>query len=119
MLPQWDEIDFTWEELQILPTRLKFKLSEWRGIYYIFDTLDEKGYIGSAYGEGNLLSRWQNYAVRGDGGNKLLLHRDPRNFRFTILQRVSPDLSVDDVVQLENSWKRRLHTNHPHGLNLN
>lgn len=57
-LPQWDEIEFTWEELQVLPTRLKSKLSEWRGIYYIFDTLDEKGYVGSAYGESNLLGRW-------------------------------------------------------------
>lgn len=118
-LPQWDEIDFTWEQLQILPTRLKLKLSEWRGIYYIFDTLAEKGYVGSAYGERNLLSRWENYAARGDGGNKLLLQRDPRNFRFTILQRVSPDLDANDVIELESSWKRRLHTRQPHGLNIN
>lgn len=118
-LPEWDEIDFTWEALQALPTRLKFKLSEWRVIYYIFDTLDEKGYVGSAYGESNLLSRWQDYAARGDGGNKLLLGRNSRNFRFTILQRVSPDLPDDDIIRLESSWKRRLHTQAPHGLNAN
>jgi len=118
-LPEWDEIDFTWEALQILPTRLKFKLSEWRGIYYVFDTLGQKGYVGSAYGENNLLGRWLNYASRGDAGNKLLRQRDPRNFRFTILQRVSPDMDADDVVRLESSWKRRLHTRHPHGLNDN
>jgi hypothetical protein len=118
-LPEWDEIDFTWEELPVLPTRLRFKLSEWRGIYYIFDTLDEKGYVGSAYGESNLFGRWLDYANRGDGGNKLLRQRDPRNFRFTILQRVSPDLDADDVIRLEGSWKRRLHTRSPHGLNEN
>ncbi len=118
-LPEWDEIDFTWEALQILPTRLKFKLSEWRGIYYVFDTLGQKGYVGSAYGENNLLGRWLNYASRGDAGNKLLRQRDPRNFRFTILQRVSPDMDADDVVRLESSWKRRLHTRHPQGLNDN
>jgi hypothetical protein len=118
-LPEWDEIDFTWEALQILPTRLKFKLSEWRGIYYVFDTLGQKGYVGSAYGENNLLGRWLNYASRGDAGNKLLRQRDPRNCRFTILQRVSPDMDTDDVVRLESSWKRRLHTRHPHGLNDN
>ncbi len=118
-LPEWDEIDFTWEALQILPTRLKFKLSEWRGIYYVFDTLGQKGYVGSAYGENNLLGRWLNYASRGDAGNKLLRQRDPRNFRFTILQRVSPDMDADGVVRLESSWKRRLHTRHPHGLNDN
>jgi len=118
-LPEWDEIDFTWEALQILPARLQFKPSEWRGIYYIFDTLDEKGYVGSAYGESNLLGRWLDYANRGDGGNKLLRQREPQNFRFTILQRVSPDMDADDVVRLESSWKRRLHTRHPHGLNDN
>ena len=118
-LPEWNEIEFTWEDLKVLPTRLKFKLSEWRGVYYIFDTLDEKGYVGSAYGESNLLGRWLNYANRGDGGNKLLRQRDPRNFLFTILQRVSPDLDADDVIRLEGSWKRRLHTRHPHGLNDN
>ncbi len=118
-LPEWDEIDFTWEALQILPARLQFKLSEWRGIYYIFDTLDEKGYVGSAYGESKLLGRWLDYANRGDGGNKLLRQREPQNFRFTILQRVSPDMDADDVVCLESSWKRRLHTRHPHGLNDN
>jgi hypothetical protein len=118
-LPKWDEIGFTWEELQILPTRLKLKLSEWRGLYYIFDTLAGKGYVGSAYGESNLLGRWLNYAASGDGGNKLLRQRDPGNFRFTILQRVSPDMSADEIVRLESSWKRRLHTGHPHGLNNN
>src|SRR5207245_10264488 len=91
-LPECDEIDFTWEELQVLPKRLKLKLSEWRGIYYIFDTLDEKGYVGSAYGESNLLGRWLNYADRGDGGNKLLRQREPLSFRFTILQCVSPTM---------------------------
>jgi hypothetical protein len=119
-LPEWDEIEFTWEELQVLPTRLKFKLAEWRGIYYIFDTSDGKGYVGSAYGESNLLGRWLNYAARGYGGNKLLRPpRDPRKFRFTILQRVSPDMNATEVVQLENSWKIRLHTRAPYGLNDN
>lgn len=118
--PKWDEIDFTWEQLEILPARLRSTLNEWRVIYFIFDTLDRKGYVGSAYGESNLLGRWLNYAARGDGGNKLLRPpRDPRNFRFTILERVSPDMIPADVIQLENSWKRRLHTKAPSGLNDN
>ena len=32
--------------------------AQWRGIYYIFDTSDAKGYVGSAYGEYNPLGRW-------------------------------------------------------------
>jgi hypothetical protein len=118
-LPQWDQIEFTWEDLRVLPTRLKFKLAEWRGIYLIFDTLAVQGYVGSAYGEENLLGRWLNYAARGDGGNKLLRQRDPRNFRFTILELVSPTTKANDVIQLESSWKKRLHTFAPYGLNNN
>jgi hypothetical protein len=118
--PKWDEIDFTWDQLNILPTRLRVKLQEWRAVYYIFDTKDVKGYVGSAYGKSNLLGRWLNYAARGDGGNKLLRPpRDPGNFRFTILERVSPDMNDNDVIHLESSWKRRLHTRAPYGLNDN
>ena len=85
----------------------------------IFDASDGKGYVGSAYGEANLYGRWLNYAARGHGGNKLLKERDPRNFRFSILQRVSPDMSAGDLIRLESSWKERLHTRQPFGLNDN
>jgi hypothetical protein len=118
-MPEWNEIDLTWAELSILPMRLKAALSQWRGIYYIFDTSDGKGYVGSAYGKNNLLGRWLGYAARGHGGNRLLRLRDPNKFQFTILQRVSPDMEASDVIQLENSWKQRLHTRQPYGLNDN
>jgi hypothetical protein len=99
--------------------RWKSALPQWRGIYYIFDTSDGKGYVGSAYGEANLFGRWLNYAARGHGGNKLLKQRHPRNFRFSILQRVSPDMNATDLIRLEVSWKERLHTRQPFGLNDN
>ncbi len=118
-MPEWDAINLSWEQLRILPARWKSVLSQWRVIYYIFDTFDGKGYVGSAYGENNLLGRWLNYAGRGDGGNRLLKLRDPQTFRFSILQRVSPDMDRRDVIPLENSWKERLHTRQPYGLNDN
>lgn len=118
-MPEWNEIDLTWKELGELPTRWKAKLNEWRCIYFIFDTSDGKGYVGSAYGESNLLGRWQNYAAAGHGGNRLLRQRDPNNFRFSILERVSPDMAQTDITQLEATWKKRLHTKHPFGLNDN
>ena len=117
-MPNWYEIQFSWQELAVLPTKWKLALSQWRGIYYIFDTSDGRGYVGSAYGENNLLGRWLNYANSGDGGNQLLRQRDPQNFRFTILQRVSPDMDASEIVQLESSWKLRLHTRE-YGLNKN
>lgn len=118
-MPAWDELDFTWGELQIIPKRLRNALSQWRGIYYIFDTSDAKGYVGSAYGMSNILGRWLGYAATGDGGNRLLRSRDPEHFRFTILQRLSPDTEPSEVVRVENTWKERLHTRTPFGLNDN
>jgi len=94
-------------------------LSQWRGIYFIYDAADGKGYVGSAYGKDNLLGRWTNYASNGHGGNKLLLYRQPDHFQFSILQRVSPDMEPDEVIQLESSWKDRLHTREKWGLNGN
>jgi len=118
-MPAWDQLDLTWEELSVMPSRWQAAIRQWRGIYFIFDESDGKGYVGSAYGSENLLGRWLNYAASGHGGNRLLRGRDPANFRFTILQRVSPDLDSDDVIRLESSWKDRLHTRAPFGLNDN
>jgi GIY-YIG catalytic domain-containing protein len=118
-MPEWDEIALTWDELGVLPTRWRSALSQWRGIYYIFDSSDGKGYVGSAYGDSNLLGRWQTYAASGHGGNRLLRQRDHRRFRFSILQRVSPDMDDNDVIRLETTWKERLHTRQPYGLNDN
>jgi len=118
-MPEWERIVFKWDELSILPTRWRSALKEWRGIYYIYDESDGKGYVGSAFGDENLLGRWLSYAKSGHGGNVLLRKRDPQRFRFSILQRVSPDMAVAEITRLESAWKERLHTNAPLGLNDN
>jgi hypothetical protein len=118
-MPEWRDINFTWGELKVLPSRWKQILSQWRGVYYIFDTSDGKAYVGSAYGNTNLLGRWENYAANGHGNNKLLKNRNPDYFQFSILERVSPDMDKDEVTSLESSWKLRLHTKSPSGLNEN
>lgn len=117
--PKWDEIVLTWEQLRFLPTTWELALEQWRGIYYIYDDSDGKGYVGSAYGTDNLFVRWQNYAASGDGGNRLLQPRDPSHFQFSILQVVAQDTKPEDVINLESSWKDRLHTRAPNGLNAN
>ena len=118
-MPSWDRIVLSWHQLQSLPVTWSLPLSQWRGIYLIFDESDGKSYVGSAYGGDNILGRWRNYAATGHGGNRHLRVRDPRTFQFSILQRVSPDMDGGDVIQLENTWKERLHTRHPVGLNDN
>jgi hypothetical protein len=118
-MPDWDVLTLRWEELKVLPKPWKAALAQWRGIYYIFDTAQMKGYVGSACGRENVLGRWQNYAASGHGGNKLLRQCDPQNLRFSILQRVSPDMEAQEVVSREVTWKERLHTRAPFGLNEN
>jgi len=115
----YKEWDVPWEELSTLPESWKAKLREWRGIYFIFDVSDGKGYVGSAAGPENMLQRWSDYARSGDGGNRKLQRRDPANFRFSILELVSPDMEREEVVQREENWKLRLRTRtRTHGLNL-
>lgn len=118
-MPTWQEINLTWDELRILPSRWKHIMSQWRGIYFIFDRSTRKGYVGSAYSTNNLIGRWENYGATGHGGNKLLRACDPRNFKFSILERVSPDMDSSEVIRLETIWKERLHTYAPLGLNDN
>lgn len=119
VMPDWKQLVLTWQQLRAIPASWRSALSQWRGIYFIYDTADGKGYVGSAYGKDNLLGRWLNYASSGHGGNKLLLDRQPDHFQFSILQRVSPDMEPDEVIQLESSWKDRLHTGEKWGLNGN
>lgn len=118
-MPEWNELRLTWADLQLIPKRWKAALQEWRGVYFIYDQSDGKGYVGSAYGDMNILGRWEKYAASGHGGNRLLRQRMPENLNFSILQRVSPDMPADEVIRIESTWKLRLSTYAPSGLNDN
>ena len=114
----WRMLSLEWVELTVLPKSWEDKLSQWRGIYLIENTKDRKLYVGAAYGENNLLGRWRDYMRSGDGGNKLLKNLDPKFFRFSILQITAHDLPADEVIELEKTWKKRLNTFAPNGLNM-
>jgi hypothetical protein len=118
-MPKWDDLILTWEQLSYLPRTWTAKLSEWRGIYLIVDGADGKAYVGSACGSENLYGRWKNYADSGDGGNTLLRERTADKFLFSILQLVSPTADPKEVIDIENSWKERLHTRKFGNLNAN
>lgn len=118
-IPHWWELVRSWDELALMPESVRARISQWRAIYYIHDKSDGLGYVGSAYGTENLLGRWLNYAKTGHGGNRLLRSRNPENFVFSILQLVPHDTTGEDLVRLESSWKQRLHSRHPTGLNDN
>jgi hypothetical protein len=118
-MPHWTEIVLKHEELKIIPQAWRHKMEEWRGIYYIFDQGSGKGYVGSAYGVENIFGRWSNYSKTLHGNNKLLRQCDAKNLVFSILEIDSHARERDEIIVKESSWKRRLHTRHPNGLNAN
>lgn len=118
-LADWDQLVFRWQELNNLPRRHSDLLESWRGIYLIKDLTDGRCYVGSAYGQDNLLGRWLSYGRSGHGGNVLLRGRAPENFQFSILERLPETADPRQVISRENSWKARLGTLVPHGLNAN
>ena len=117
-MPNWEDLVLSWSELQLLPASWRGKLAEWRGVYLIFDVERGQGYVGSAYGQDNILGRCGNYAATGHGGNVKLRGSKPDDLRFSILERTSPDTLPEEVIALEGTWKTRLHTR-SHGLNVN
>lgn len=108
-----------WADFCRLPTSWWRALAQWRGVYYIRHRPSGKGYVGAAYATENIANRWQRYAENGHGGNRLLRPLDPNDFVFSIIQLVSPLADPNEVLKLEASWKRRLHTRSPEGLNDN
>lgn len=122
VMPDWDDLVLDQAIMRDMPRTWKEKLRGWRGVYIIFDDADHacRGYVGSAYGSDNLLGRWQNYLKTGHGGNVGLRGRDPKNFRFSILQLLNEAADQGEIISLETKWKNRLHTRKDEGgLNRN
>ena len=118
-LDSWDRLVFSWQELNSLPKRFQDELAGWSGIYFIKDISDGMGYVGAAYGSENILGRWKNYRQTGHGDNVLLRKRNPSTFQFSILERLANNIDEQKVFDRETSWKLRLGTRHPLGLNAN
>lgn len=116
--PEWRDFILSADEIRTLPREWAARLREWRGVYLIIDQRDRMAYVGSACGADNILSRWRAHVAGDHGVTTELTQRDPASFRFSILERSSPDLDREAVNALEQSWKRRLDTLE-HGLNRN
>jgi hypothetical protein len=109
--PDWRDLTATTAFIRALPQGWVNKLSQWRGVYLIVDESDGARYVGSAYGDDtNILGRWMAHVAGEVGVTAQLKARKAINFRFSILERVSPDMPATDVIALERSWMKRLHT---------
>jgi len=104
-------------------------LTHCQGVYLITDVKTSMRYVGSAYGEAGIWSRWGDYFTSGHGGNKLLKKlllsknngidyaRD--NFHFSLLEQASSRDSEQYIIQRESFWKEVLLTRGKYGLNEN
>lgn len=108
--PDWDQFIATGSMVRALPPSWAGRLREWRGIYLITDESDGARYVGSAYGQSNLLGRWCEHVAKDEGVTKELSKRDPLNFRFSILQLLAQDEEAEKVIAVEQNWMKRLHT---------
>ena len=98
-----------------------------KGVYLITDTGNGKRYVGSAYGDTGIWSRWDSYVRSGHGGNDELVKVIKRsgmeyarkNFRFAMLESINMKTDDDVVIRREQHWKRVLLTQGDYGYNKN
>lgn len=130
--PGYDSINVRFPELEVLIRNGRqdwlTALSNVKGVYLITDTNSRKRYVGSAYGNEGIWSRWKVYAALGDGGNEgmreLLKGRDldycRKFFRFCLLEHHHMSTDKDTIIARETFWKEALDTRRSaDGLNRN
>ena len=98
-----------------------------KGIYLITDKINGKRYVGCAYGDSGIWSRWESYINTGHGGNDELLalikekgiDYARNNFVFSILEHMSFNADDAAIIYRENHWKNVLLTRGKYGYNAN
>lgn len=128
--PGYENIDLAFAELETLVRNdrpdWKAALENAKGVYLITDTSSRtpRQYVGSAYGEDGIWSRWRNYVETGHGGNAELkdlvedLDYCRASFRFALLEYLPSRAEDDAVIARETYWKQVLMTRE-YGLNRN
>lgn len=105
----------------------KAALENVKGIYVIIDKSNGKKYVGSAYGDSGIWSRWSCYIGTGHGGNDELIDVIDQkgfayaksNFRISLLEY--RPMKVDDEVirKRESYWKEVFLSRGQFGYNKN
>lgn len=114
--PGYNNVNVSWQSLKNLITKDSWRtaLQNQKGVYLLIDSKTGKQYVGSAYGEDMILSRWKNYLQTCHGGNKRLkeLGTDyiKDNFYFTILETFNENTCDQIIIDRESHWKEVLQT---------
>lgn len=116
----FDQVQHTFETLEHIIRNQKMdwkrSLLNVKGVYLIVDRSNGKKYVGSAYGEMGIWSRWETYVYTGHGWNEGLssLIKDAgidyarKNFQFSILDFYSMRTDDQIILDRETYWKRAL-----------
>lgn len=129
--PGYDNVRIDFSSLELL---VKNQKTDWRvalenvkGIYLIVDKFNGKKYVGSAYGDSGIWSRWCTYINTGHGYNDELVMLIEKNgidyarkyFQFAILELRSMKTDDDTIINRESFWKEVLLTRGIFGYNKN
>jgi hypothetical protein len=78
---------------------------------YLLTFADGHQYVGSASGDEGFLQQWNNYAMDGNGGNRVLI-RDNRDARrdavVSILEVTGSASTREQIVAREMIWQTKL-----------
>lgn len=130
IFPGFENIDHDFSALEAVFSKeradWKAALENVKGVYLIADKSNGKQYVGSAYGDAGIWSRWACYMGTGHGWNdellNLLKHKESKyareNFHFTVLEVMVKSTPDEAVIAREVHWKRVLLTRE-HGYNKN
>jgi hypothetical protein len=87
-------------------------LANIKGVYLITDVTNGKHYVGSAYGDDGIWSRWSEYITNGHGGNKdlkkLLKEQESdyvKNFQYCLLEIADMKTPDKEIIKRESYWK--------------
>ena len=128
-----ENIDLSFLELEAL---VRNERPDWRipleniaGIYLISVRTDRavRRYVGAAYGDQGVWSRWDHYVTTGHGETaelrKLVARQGidycRQHFRFALLEHMAMNTPQEIVRAREDHWKRILGTRERGGLNRN
>ncbi len=116
----YENVEHSFSQLEAI---IKQDKSDWKaalenvkGVYLIVDRNTGKMYVGSAYGDSGIWSRWGCYIMTGHGGNDLLteliaakgLDYARQHFYFSILEFRSMRTDDQAIIEREQYWKRVL-----------
>ncbi len=95
-------------EIETMPSTWKAILSATKGVYLLVCPDTGKHYVGSAYGDGGFLGRWQDYVRNNHGGNAKLKGRSWSNYFVNVLEVAASSASDKDIIDLEHLWMDKL-----------